>query len=168
MPGNVLIRNTAGGTKTDYLADNNLKYRAPKKGRLKILEFNGHVRAQRLYSFSNFNIAANQEIKILIQMKAIVLTLVIGLGMMNINAQETRSADEASGLPVGTEAPSFKAIDADGKQFELASALKNGRNDFLQGTLVSGVQQASRGDSGQSAVDHGSGSNGDCRFPTES
>jgi peroxiredoxin len=79
-----------------------------------------------LHSFSNFNIATNQEIKILIQMKTIILTLVIVLGMMNINAQETRSADEASGLPVGTEAPSFKAIDADGKQFELASALKNG------------------------------------------
>ncbi|MEX0980716.1 MAG: peroxiredoxin-like family protein [Bacteroidales bacterium] len=59
-------------------------------------------------------------------MKTIILTLTIILSMMNINAQETRSADEASGLPVGAKAPDFKAIDADGKQFELAQALKKG------------------------------------------
>ncbi len=59
-------------------------------------------------------------------MKKIVVTLTIILSMMNINAQQTRSADEASGLPVGADAPDFQAIDADGKQFELASALKDG------------------------------------------
>ncbi len=59
-------------------------------------------------------------------MKKIILTLALVLGMMNINPQETRSADEASGLPVGAEAPDFRAIDADGKPFELTQALKNG------------------------------------------
>ncbi|MBI4418179.1 MAG: hypothetical protein HY563_05335 [Ignavibacteriales bacterium] len=43
-----------------------------------------------------------------------------------LNAQERRSVSEAKGLSVGTKAPLFKAIDKDGRSFELASALRKG------------------------------------------
>jgi peroxiredoxin len=59
-------------------------------------------------------------------MKTIIFTFVIIFTMTNIHAQETRSVDEAKGLEIGTEAPDFRAKDASGKEFQLASALKNG------------------------------------------
>ncbi len=41
-------------------------------------------------------------------------------------SQDTRSADEASGLMVGVKAPDFTAIDADSSEFKLTEALKIG------------------------------------------
>jgi len=46
--------------------------------------------------------------------------------MNQLNAQETRSVNEAKGLEAGTEAPDFRAIDASGKAFQLGKALKDG------------------------------------------
>lgn len=59
-------------------------------------------------------------------MKTIIFTISILLSMTHIHAQDTRSAEEASGLTVGAEAPDFKAIDAEGNEFHLANALQNG------------------------------------------
>lgn len=59
-------------------------------------------------------------------MRTIFLAALLNIIMMNNSAQETRSAAEANGLPVGVEAPGFRAIDADGEEFQLASALKSG------------------------------------------
>lgn len=42
------------------------------------------------------------------------------------NAQERRSASQAKGLSVGAKAPLFKAIDKDGKGYDLASVLRKG------------------------------------------
>ncbi len=41
-------------------------------------------------------------------------------------SQDTRSVDEANGLPVGVKAPNFIAIDADSTSFDLYKALKDG------------------------------------------
>ena len=41
-------------------------------------------------------------------------------------SQDTRSADEASGLPVGAKAPDFVSIDADSASFRLSKALNDG------------------------------------------
>ncbi|MDF1559575.1 MAG: redoxin domain-containing protein [Bacteroidales bacterium] len=46
--------------------------------------------------------------------------------MAQINAQKTRSAKEAKGLEAGNVAPDFRAADASGNEFHLASALKSG------------------------------------------
>lgn len=46
--------------------------------------------------------------------------------MVQINAQQTRNAEEAKGLEVGTRAPDFSARDASGNEFQLAQALKEG------------------------------------------
>ncbi|MDT8402499.1 MAG: peroxiredoxin-like family protein [Bacteroidales bacterium] len=59
-------------------------------------------------------------------MKTIVITLIIFFTMVQINAQKTRSAEEAKGLEAGTVAPDFRAVDASGNEFHLASALKEG------------------------------------------
>lgn len=59
-------------------------------------------------------------------MKIIIFTIAILLTMTHTHAQETRSAEEASGLTVGVEAPDFIAIDAEGNEFHLATALQNG------------------------------------------
>lgn len=59
-------------------------------------------------------------------MKTILLTL-IALSMgLNIFSQNSRSAEDAKGLPVGTAAPVFKALDADSNEFQLSEALKSG------------------------------------------
>lgn len=59
-------------------------------------------------------------------MRTLFLTIIISFIMTNMHAQETRSVDEASGLEAGTAAPDFRAIDASGKAFQLASALESG------------------------------------------
>ncbi|MEX0987532.1 MAG: peroxiredoxin-like family protein [Bacteroidales bacterium] len=59
-------------------------------------------------------------------MKTFFLTIVTIFIVINISAQESRSVDEASGLPVGTKAPDFRAMDANGDEFHLVSALKKG------------------------------------------
>jgi peroxiredoxin len=41
-------------------------------------------------------------------------------------AQDTRSAEDAHGLPVGAKAPDFQAMDADSITFKLAAALNKG------------------------------------------
>lgn len=46
--------------------------------------------------------------------------------MIQSNAQEIRSVEEARGLMVGDIAPDFKAVDASGNVFQLAEALQNG------------------------------------------
>lgn len=46
--------------------------------------------------------------------------------MVQINAQQTRNAEEAKGLEAGTRAPDFSARDASGNEFHLESALKEG------------------------------------------
>jgi len=59
-------------------------------------------------------------------MKTILFTISILLTMTHLHAQDTRSAKEASGLTVGLEAPDFKAIDAEGNEFHLETALQSG------------------------------------------
>jgi hypothetical protein len=44
-------------------------------------------------------------------MRTIFLAALLNIIMMNNSAQETRSAAEASGLPVGVEAPGFTQSD---------------------------------------------------------
>jgi peroxiredoxin len=57
---------------------------------------------------------------------AIVFTVII-LGISNkVMAQNTRSVEDAHGLPVGVKAPDFHAIDADSITFRLAEAIKKG------------------------------------------
>lgn len=57
---------------------------------------------------------------------AIVFTVVI-LGTSNmVMAQNTRSAEDAHGLPVGVKAPDFYAMGAENITFRLAEAIKKG------------------------------------------
>ena len=53
-------------------------------------------------------------------------TVAILCASMNVMAQNTRSAEDANGLPVGVKAPDFQAIDADSVTFLLAEAIKKG------------------------------------------
>jgi peroxiredoxin len=59
-------------------------------------------------------------------MRRVLFIFTLIFTMMNLKAQNTRSADEANGLPVGVTAPNFQAIDADSVTFELTEALKTG------------------------------------------
>lgn len=59
-------------------------------------------------------------------MRTIAITLIIFFTMGQINAQQTRNAEEAKGLEAGAMAPDFRAGDASGNEFHLASALKSG------------------------------------------
>lgn len=58
----------------------------------------------------------------------IVMSVIIPFILITtiLNAQERRSVSEARGLPVGAKAPLFKAIDKDGKSYDLASVLRTG------------------------------------------
>ena len=58
----------------------------------------------------------------------IIMSIIIPLTFMTtiLNAQEQRSVSEARGLPVGAKAPLFKAIDKDGKRYDLATGLRKG------------------------------------------
>ena len=57
---------------------------------------------------------------------AILFTVVILCASVRVMAQNTRSVEDAHGLPVGVKAPDFQAIDADSVTFKLAEALKKG------------------------------------------
>ena len=57
---------------------------------------------------------------------ATLFTFAILITSINVMAQETRSAEDAKGLPVGVKAPDFQAIDADSVTFKLATAIKEG------------------------------------------
>ncbi len=59
-------------------------------------------------------------------MKTILLTTIAFFIMTHTQSQDTRRAEDASGLTVGTEAPSFTARDAGGEEFTLTEALKTG------------------------------------------
>ena len=57
---------------------------------------------------------------------AVLFTVVILCASVRVMAQNTRSVEDAHGLPVGVKAPDFQAIDADSVTFKLAEALKKG------------------------------------------
>lgn len=59
-------------------------------------------------------------------MKLTYLTITLVFIMMNMNAQNTRKAEEANGLSVGVNAPDFQAKDENNKTFHLSEALKAG------------------------------------------
>lgn len=59
-------------------------------------------------------------------MKTILLTTIALFIMTHTQSQDTRRAEDASGLAVGTKAPVFTALDAGGKEFNLSEALKTG------------------------------------------
>lgn len=59
-------------------------------------------------------------------MRTLVITLIIFFNMAQINAQKTRKAEDAKGLETKSVAPDFRAVDASGNEFHLASALKEG------------------------------------------
>jgi len=53
----------------------------------------------------------------------ILLTLIMS---QNMFSQNTRNAEEAKGLTIGSVAPLFKALDADSNEFNLSEALTKG------------------------------------------
>ncbi len=55
-----------------------------------------------------------------------VLLIMGSLLITALNAQEYRKAEEAEGLPVGSEAPLFEAAGAQNKTFKLENSLKEG------------------------------------------
>jgi len=59
-------------------------------------------------------------------MKTFLFTFAMLFTAANAIPQNTRSADEANGLPVGVQAPDFQAIDANDITFTLAEALNTG------------------------------------------
>lgn len=58
----------------------------------------------------------------------IILSVIIPFVLMTsiTNAQERRPVSQAKGLPVGAKASLFKAIDKDGKRYDLATELQKG------------------------------------------
>ena len=59
-------------------------------------------------------------------MKTFLITFALLFTTINVMPQNTRSAEEAKGLPVGVKAPDFQAIDADSITFRLPEALNTG------------------------------------------
>ena len=59
-------------------------------------------------------------------MKEIIFTLILALMISGVKCQTDRDANDAHGLLPGTEAPMFKAIDADSLEFSLKDAIKKG------------------------------------------
>ncbi len=59
-------------------------------------------------------------------MRTFLFTFTMLFTMINVMAQNTRSVDDANGLPVGVTAPDFQAIDADSISFKLTAALRTG------------------------------------------
>ena len=57
---------------------------------------------------------------------AVLFTVVILCASVRAMAQNTRSVEDAHGLPVGVKAPDFQAIDADSVIYMLDEALKKG------------------------------------------
>lgn len=57
-------------------------------------------------------------------LKTIIIILAISLG--SVNAQESKSVNDANGLNVGVEAPMFNANDANNIMFSLSNAISKG------------------------------------------
>lgn len=59
-------------------------------------------------------------------MKIVFLIAACFIVSLGLQSQKVRDVKDAKGLPVGTKAPNFKAIDADSNEFKLDKALRKG------------------------------------------